>query len=96
MKQLLALVSAGVVAIVSAAGCTDVPVRGASPQPSGTPKEPAGVSRSVNLSGFPPEYKRAFEDGCTAAKRDNPTSRPRGDGPAAQGWNDGYAYCRPR
>ncbi|MCX7890854.1 MAG: hypothetical protein N2544_00610 [Burkholderiales bacterium] len=73
----------------AAAGCADTPARGREP-------EPTGVSRTLNLSGFPVEYRRAFEDGCTAAKRNNPASRPRGDGPEAQGWNDGYAYCRPR
>lgn len=87
---------AATLAMLALAGCSQSPTRGAAPEPGAPQTAPSGVSRSINLSGFPPEYKRAFEDGCTAAKRDNPTSRPRGDGPVAQGWNDGYAYCRPR
>jgi curli biogenesis system outer membrane secretion channel CsgG len=99
MRELKTLLPvAGALAIMAIAGCTQTAVRStSSPEPAApSAPVPRGVSRSINLSGFPPEYKRAFEEGCTAAKRGNPASRPRGDGPAVQGWNDGYAYCRPR
>jgi hypothetical protein len=97
MKSALILHCVIAFVIAALAGCGEAPVRSGAPEPTGSAMpEPTGVSRTVNLSGFPPEYKRAFEDGCTAAKRSNSASRPRGDGPVAQGWNDGYAYCRPR
>jgi hypothetical protein len=84
-------------ASVALFGCGDLAVRGTASEPaSPSPSAPGGASRSINLSGFPPEYRRAFDDGCAAAKRGDSASRPRGDGTVAQGWSDGYAYCRPR
>ena len=95
--QTIFLAIAGVVTSAALFGCGDLAVRGAGPEPaSPSPSAPGGASRSINLSGFPPEYRRAFDDGCAAAKRGDPASRPRGDGSVAQGWSDGYAYCRPR
>jgi hypothetical protein len=59
---------------------------------------PAQVTHSVNLSGFPPEYKRGFTAGCESAK-DTPAGsaqRPKGEASFVQGWQDGLDYCRPR
>jgi hypothetical protein len=60
--------------------------------------DPARVTDSINLSGFPPEYKRGFTAGCENAK-DAPgraAQRPKGDASFAQGWQDGIDYCRPK
>lgn len=59
---------------------------------------PAQVTNSVNLSGFPSEYKRGFTAGCENAKdaSSRATPRPKGDASFAQGWQDGFDYCRPR
>jgi hypothetical protein len=60
--------------------------------------DPAHVTNSINLSGFPPEYKHGFAAGCESAK--NPSSRsaqhPKGDSSFVQGWQDGVDYCRSR
>jgi len=56
---------------------------------------PAQVTQSVNLAGFPPEYKRGFTAGCESA-HDRTSNRPNGDDSFAQGWHDGLAYCSPR
>jgi hypothetical protein len=60
--------------------------------------DPARVTQSINLSGFPPEYKRGFSAGCKDAGNASGRSarRPKGDGPFAQGWRDGLSYCRPQ
>lgn len=59
---------------------------------------PARVTDSVNLSGFPPEYKRGFALGCDSAKDLSGRSapRPKGDASLVQGWQDGVDYCRSR
>jgi hypothetical protein len=46
----------------------------------------------VNLSGFPPEYKRGYGEGCAAARAGGP-SATKGSGQYAVGWSDGYRYC---
>lgn len=56
--------------------------------------DPAQVTRSINLSGFSPEYKQGFAAGCAAAS--GRAQRPKGSGADAQGWQDGFDYCKPR
>ena len=74
--------------IVATCGCATRVLRaGAS--------DPAHVTQSVNLSGFSPEYKQGFAAGCEAASGRN-TQRPKGGGANAQGWQDGFDYCKPR
>jgi hypothetical protein len=60
--------------------------------------DPAHVTSSINLSGFPPEYKRGFAAGCGDAKDASGRSppRPKGDASFVQGWQDGIDYCRSR
>ena len=57
---------------------------------------PAQVTNSINLSGFPPEYKRGFAAGCDNAKIPGSVPRPKGDASFVQGWQDGIDYCRAR
>jgi hypothetical protein len=59
-------------------------------------QNPATVTSSVNLSGYPPEFRRGFTDGCAAARAGSPSSRPKGDGAYSVGWNDGFDYCKSR
>lgn len=60
--------------------------------------DPAQVTKSINLSGFPPEYKRGFAIGCESANNvfGRSAQRPKGDAPYVQGWQDGLDYCSPR
>ena len=60
--------------------------------------DPAQVTNSINLSGFPPEYKRGFAAGCENARNafGRPAQRPTGDASFVQGWQDGADYCRSR
>jgi hypothetical protein len=60
--------------------------------------DPAHVTDSINLSGFPPEYKRGFAAGCENAKDASSRSaqRPKGEASFVQGWQDGADYCRSR
>ena len=60
--------------------------------------DPANVTNFINLSGFPPEYKRGFAAGCENARDASGRSaqRPKGDASFVQGWHDGIDYCRSR
>lgn len=60
-------------------------------------KDPQTVTRSINLSGYPPEFQRGFREGCGAAREGaSRSARPKGDNQYAVGWNDGYDYCAAR
>jgi len=78
-------------AIVLVAGCASQPLRPGA-------DNPARVTNSINLSGFPAEYKRGFTIGCeTAADTSGRVAqRPKGDASLVQGWQDGFDYCGPR
>jgi hypothetical protein len=56
---------------------------------------PTTVTGSVNLSGFPPEFRKGFTDGCSAA-RWGTAAQPKAEGQYAVGWRDGFDYCKPR
>lgn len=77
--------------LLVAAGC-------AGPQEPLRPgaERPETVTTSINLSGFPPEFRRGFSDGCAAARANDPSSRPKSQGPYVVGWSDGFDYCRPK
>lgn len=53
---------------------------------------------TLNLSGFPPEYRRAFVAGCNRASAGGePADAPRAKEGAmlvAQAWRDGFDYCK--
>jgi hypothetical protein len=70
----------------------------ASQSPRAGAHDPAQVTNSINLSGFPPEYKRGFAAGCENAKDGSGRTapRPKGDASFVQGWQDGIDYCRSR
>jgi hypothetical protein len=60
--------------------------------------DPARVTNAINLSGFPPEYKRGFAAGCENARATSNHSgqRPKDNPSFVQGWQDGADYCSPR
>jgi hypothetical protein len=75
--------------------------------PSGDPSDGraddspvAVVTAPVNLSGYSPEFKQGYADGCDSAaqlraqKRNQP--RYRKDAQYQQGWDDGYSICGSR
>ena len=59
-------------------------------------EDPATVATAVNLSGFPPDYKRGFSAGCADMREHGATHPPRGAPLFVQGWRDGAHYCSPR
>ena len=52
----------------------------------------------VNLSGYPPEFKQGYADGCASARgrQKRNDARFRSDYQYAQGWRDGFDICRKR
>jgi hypothetical protein len=59
-------------------------------------QSPSTVTSSVNLSGFPPEFRRGFSDGCAAVRASETAQRPKGEAQYVAGWQDGFDYCKPR
>ena len=59
-------------------------------------QKPSTVTSSVNLSGFPPEFRRGFTDGCGVARSNPGAQRPKGEAQYVAGWQDGFDYCKPR
>jgi hypothetical protein len=59
---------------------------------------PPAKPPAVNLSGFPPEFRAGYSDGCASvnAARRRDEARFRTDAQYAQGWRDGYDICRRR
>jgi hypothetical protein len=53
---------------------------------------------AVNLSGYPPEFKQGYADGCASvnALRKRDETRFKIDAHYAQGWRDGYDICSKR
>jgi len=56
------------------------------------------TKQSVNLSGYPPEFRQGYADGCAsvnaAHRRDE--ARFKSDANYAMGWRDGNSICKPR
>ena len=75
---------------VLTAGCASPPAPPSKPEPDSRP--------SVNLSGYPTEFRQGYADGCasvnTVRKRDD--ARFKSDANYAMGWRDGYSICKPR
>ncbi len=69
--------------LIAAAGCTT----------QSQPPAPA-----VNLSGYPPEFRQGYADGCASvnAARKRDEARFKSDANYAQGWRDGYDICQRR
>jgi hypothetical protein len=59
-------------------------------------ENPRTVTSSVNLSGFPPEFRRGFTDGCAAVRASETAQRPKGEAQYVAGWQDGFDYCKAR
>jgi hypothetical protein len=76
-------------AVLVAAGCATTP----EPPPRPGAGNPATVTDAINLSGYPPEFRSGFREGCAVARGGSGT-KPKGDGPFAVGWNDGFSYCK--
>ncbi len=85
-----ARLAAAAAAAVLVAGCAafkpEEPVRPGA-------NNPATVTDAINLSGYPPEFRSGFREGCAAA-RNGAGTKPKGDGQYAVGWNDGFSYCK--
>jgi len=75
--------------LIAAAGCA---TQSQPPAPAPAP--------AVNLSGFPPEFRQGYTDGCASATpgaaRQRDDASYKADANYAQGWRDGYDICRRR
>ena len=65
-------------------GCAQTPTAARPPAPN------------INLSGFPPEFKQGYTDGCTSSKgsRVRDEVRYRDQPQYASGWRDGFDICK--
>ena len=61
---------------------------------------PTKKEASVNLSGYPPEFRAGYQDGCESSKRTvgqtRDENRFKHDPQYASGWRDGYDICGKR
>jgi len=74
-------------------GCASQPAPDLQPAPATAP----APKPAVNLSGYPPEFKQGYSEGCASAKpnavRTRNEERFKTDVNYAQGWRDGYDIC---
>jgi hypothetical protein len=65
-----------------------------------SPRSPAAAAPgpNVNLSGFPPAFRKGYTDGCSSARgsRVRDESRFKLELQYASGWRDGYDICSRR
>ena len=63
--------------------------------PAPRPGTPASAGASANLSGFPPEFRQGYADGCASARggRVRDEKRFAGEPQYASGWRDGFDVC---
>ncbi|MCC6534286.1 MAG: hypothetical protein IT531_17180 [Burkholderiales bacterium] len=75
------------IAGVVASGCAQTP-----PAPQG------GGGPPINLSGYSPQFRGGFMDGCDTARGSGRRDEKRyaEDAQYAQGWQDGRAICAKR
>lgn len=62
-----------------------------------TPPTKPKRAPNVNLSGFPPEYKAGYLDGCNSAstkKEIKDVKRYPKDSNYTMGWRDGFDICK--
>jgi uncharacterized protein YceK len=83
-KELVMRLISTIFAVALMAGCASQPAP--APQPK------------VNLSGYPPEFRQGYADGCASvnAARKRDEARFKSDANYAMGWRDGYSICKPR
>lgn len=82
------VVLTGLLAALLLAGC-------AADRPGAS--NPKTVTQQINLSGYPPEFRKGFTEGCSVARREKAGSRPKETKDNTQyvsGWSDGYDYCK--
>ena len=77
--------------VAGLAGCTTSTTSG----PVG-PERARATTQGLNLSGFPPEYRRGYTDGCAVVGVNPKPARPAGEQQFQQGWADGFSYCAKR
>ncbi|MEO8164835.1 MAG: hypothetical protein ABI619_05505 [Betaproteobacteria bacterium] len=55
---------------------------------------------TVNLAGYPPEFRAGYADGCESSKRSSGRTRDderfKRDAQYASGWRDGFDICSKR
>ena len=61
--------------------------------PGDKPARPSGPD--INLSGFPPDFRQGYSDGCSSARgsRVRNDQRFKEDAQYASGWRDGFDIC---
>jgi len=86
---------AGARAIVG--GCVLAVLAGCASMETDRAREVRGqrAAQSINLDGFPPEYRSAFAEGCAAVGVAG-AKPPAGEPLVVQGWRDGQRHCARR
>jgi hemolysin activation/secretion protein len=87
--------------LIAAAGCAMQPQQQPqqqSQQQESQQQESQLPAPTVNLSGYPPEFRQGYADGCASvnAARKRDEARFKKDTQYAQGWRDGYDICQRR
>jgi hypothetical protein len=56
---------------------------------------PAASGPTANLSGYPPEFRDGYRDGCSSGRgtRTRNEGRFKSDSQYASGWRDGFDIC---
>jgi hypothetical protein len=63
---------------------------------AGCAQDPTSKSGpNVNLSGFPPEFRQGYQDGCASVRgrRVRDEKRFKSEPQYASGWRDGFDVC---
>ena len=66
---------------------------------AGCASQPAPAPQpKVNLSGYSPEFRQGYADGCASvnAARKRDEARFKSDANYSMGWRDGYSICKSR
>ena len=79
--------ASGLCLAVLLAGCAAAPPQQDKPRPA--------PGSGANLSGYPPQFREGYKDGCASVRgsRVRNESRFRDDAQYASGWRDGFDIC---
>jgi hypothetical protein len=62
---------------------------------AGTSSSSKPAGSGVNLSGFPPEFRQGYQDGCASVRGSRVRNEKRfaSEPQYASGWRDGFDVC---
>jgi hypothetical protein len=93
-------------ALLLLGACGSIPTTGPASGPATAPSSAPPPSKSanaparINMSGYPPEFRQGYEDGCASAgarakggRQVRNEARFKADLQYASGWRDGFDMC---